>query len=191
VRAGPAVGVALVAATLLAPVLDPPGRPREISEHVLREAGVAAMAEVLDPNTPPTVVLLSNETYELLTPLYAAERQTAERSRDGQLIHFRWGLRDVVVIPSRDFVIGPADVLPPNHLYGAARLAEATFGVELPDGGGPVLVLQGGWRSQGMEDLRELARGVGPLGSTTSVPGLVALHLDLDAYGRALGVPDR
>jgi hypothetical protein len=40
-----------------------------------------------------------------------------------------------------------------------------------------------------MSDLVELARTVGPLGTTTSVPGLVGLYLDLDAYGRALGVP--
>ena len=59
----------------------------------------------------------------------------------------------------------------------------------MPSGGDPVLVLSGGWRSQGMADLVEVAGRVGPLGTTTSVPGLVALFLDLDAYGRALGDP--
>lgn len=184
----PAVVLGLVGARLLDPVLDPDARPREIAEHVLREQAIDAMAEALDPRTAPTVVLMSTETYELLTPLYTVERQSAERSADGQFLRFRWGERQVVVLPSRDFVSRPDQILQVNHLYTAARLAEADFGMSMPGGGDPVLVLSGGWRSQGMADLAELARSTGPLGTTTSVPGLVALFLDLDAYGKALGI---
>jgi len=189
-RAVPLLAVGLVGARLLAPVLDPESRPREISEHVLREQALEAMAEVLDPRIAPSVVLMSTETYELLTPLYTVERQSADRSQNGELLRFRWGSRDVIVLPSRDFVSRPEEIRQINHLYTAARLAEVEFGVRMPGGGQPVLVLSGGWRSQGMEDLAALARRVGPLGTTTSVPGLVGLYLDLDAYGRALGVPD-
>ena len=192
-RGMPTKGLALVAlglagARMLGPVLDPEGRPREISEHVLQEAAVVAMADVLDPQAGPPVVLMSTETYELLTPLYAVERQSAELSGDGELRRFRWGAREVVVLPSRDFVTRPEEMLQLNHLYTGARRAEAEFGIPMPSGGDPVLVLSGGWRSQGMADLADLAGRVGPLGTTQSVPGLVALFLDLDAYGRALGV---
>jgi hypothetical protein len=189
VRALPTVVLALVAARLAAPVLDPERRPREISEHVLREDAVAAMASVLDPNAPPPLVLMSHETYELLTPLYAVERRSAETSTDGQFLRFRWGSRDVVVLPSRDFATRPDEVLQPNHLYTGARMAAAELGVELPVADEPVLVLSGGWRSQGMADLVDLARSSGPLGTTTSVPGLVGLYLDFDAFRRALGQP--
>jgi hypothetical protein len=188
-RVVPAIVVGLLGARLAAPVLDPGSRPREISEHVLREDAVAAMAAVLDPSAPPRVVLMSHETYELLTPLYAVDRRTAETSSDGRFLGFRWGSRDVIVLPSRDFVTRPEDVLQPNHLYTGARLAAAELGVDLPGDGAPVLVLSGGWRSQGMADLVELDRRSGPLGTTTSVPGLVGLYLDFEAFGRALGQP--
>jgi hypothetical protein len=48
-----------------------------------------------------------------------------------------------------------------------------------------VLVLAGDWR-QSVFDLAELARQEGLSGETTIVPGLVAIALDLGAYGRAL-----
>jgi hypothetical protein len=186
-RAGTLVAVALVGARLLAPFLDSGARPREISEHVLTEAGVDAMAQVLDPDSPPQRVVMSNETYELLTPLYASERQTAERSRDGQFLRFRWGSREVLVLPSRDFASKPEELLQPNHLFTGTLMAEAEFGGSPPGRDSTVLVLSGGWRSQGLADLVELARRVGPLGTTTSVPGLVGLYLDFDAYRLALG----
>lgn len=188
-KAVPLLVLTLLGGRLLAPVLDPEERPREISEHVLRQEAVDAMAEVLDPRVDPPVILMSTETYEQLTPLYADARQSAQRSADGRFLWFRWGERDVIVLPSRDFVTRPDQLGLANHLYTGALVAEAESGIELPRGGEPVLVLSGGWRSQGIVDLVELARRVGPLGTTTSVPGLIALYLDLDAYGRALGVP--
>jgi len=186
-RVVPLILVGLVGARLATPILDPESRPREIAEHVLREEAVAAMASALDPSAPPRVVLMSHETYELLTPLYAVERRSAEASPDGRFLRFRWGARDVIVLPSRDFATRPDEVLQPNHLYTGARMAASELGVELPGDDSPVLVLSGGWRSQGMADLVELARQSGPLGTTTSVPGLVALYLDFGAFGRALG----
>jgi len=189
VRLLPTILVGLLGGRIAAPVLDSGSRPREIAEHVLREDAVAAMAAVLDPSAPPPVVLMSHETYELLTPLYAIERRSAETSPDGQFLRFRWGSRDVLVLPSRDFATRPEELLQPNHLYTGARMAASELGIDLPRGASPLLVLSGGWRSQGMADLVELARRSGPLGTTTSVPGLVGLYLDFDAYRRALGQP--
>jgi hypothetical protein len=74
----------------------------------------------------------------------------------------------------------------PNHLYTATHRAASGFGVALPENGEPVLVLSGGWQVQGIFELAEMSRRVGLRGTTQSVPGLIALTLDLEAYGRAL-----
>ena len=74
----------------------------------------------------------------------------------------------------------------PHHLYTAARKASEEFLDAPRSDGEPVLVLAGGWRSQGMEDLVGLSRDFESLGTTISVPGLIALSLDLDAYIRVL-----
>lgn len=188
-RVAPVVVLGLMAVKLLGPVLDPEERPRDTRERVLRTGALAAMADVLDPDAEPFVVLMSTETYQTLMPLYTVQRQTAERSRTGDMLRFRWGARDVIVLPGLDFASRPEEVGQVDHLYTGARLAEREFGVSMPGGGAPVLVLSGGWRFRGMSDLAELARRVGPLGTTSSVPGLIGLYLDLDAYGRALGDP--
>ncbi len=160
--------------------------PPEISEHVLQQGHLDAMSEVLDPQTAPSVVFMSTETYQLLMPLYTSERESAQRSGDGVLVHFEWGTRDVIVIPTRDFTVLPDQVGYPNHLYTVAQKAAVDFpGIGL-QGVGSVLVLAGGWRSQGMADLAELAGGAEPLGSTLSVPGLIAVELDMAAYLRVL-----
>jgi hypothetical protein len=101
-------------------------------------------------------------------------------------VHFRWGARDVVVIPTRDFNVLPDQVGYPNHLFTVAQKAAVDFpGIGMQEAAS-VLVLAGGWRSQGMADLAELAAGSESLGSTTSVPGLIAVELDMAAYARAL-----
>lgn len=185
----PLFAALLVGAKPLSAALDSDTRPREIAERVLRTDYVHAMADALDPRRPPRLVLMSTETYQLFMPLYTKERERAEASSDGLLLHFRWGSRDVVVLPDRDFLVFPADLGLPNHLYTAARRATAEFAVPWPpDVGQSALVLAAGWRSQGMEDLATLSRRSGPLGTTTSVPGFIAARLDLAAYGRALGV---
>jgi hypothetical protein len=49
-----------------------------------------------------------------------------------------------------------------------------------------ILVLAGGWRSQGMADLVEMAGDTEHLGSATGVPGLITVELDVAAYSKAL-----
>lgn len=160
--------------------------PPEISERVLQLGHLEAMEEVLDPQAPPGVIFMSTETFQLLTPLYAKERESARRSGDGVLLHFVWGSRDVVVLPSRDFTVLPQQIGYPNHLFTAVR----TVSMEFPSIGlseaDTILVLAGGWRSQGMADLVEMAGDTEPLGSATGVPGLIAVELDVAAYSKAL-----
>lgn len=186
----PMLAALLLGARPLAATFDSDARPREISERVLRVDYLDAMSDVLDPSGTPRLVLMSTETYQLLMPLYTDERQGADASADGLLLHFGWGARDVVVLPDRDFLVLPTELGRPNHLYTAARRATEEFGLAWPpDVGESALVLEAGWRSQGMEDLAELSRRTGFLGSTTYVPGFIAVRLDLAAYARALGLP--
>lgn len=167
-------------------VLGADRTPQEISERVLQMSHVAAMAEVLDPQAEPSLVFMSAETYYMLSPLFTLDRKTVRRSRDGLLTHVDWGSRDVFVMPHRDFASLPDQVGLPHHLYTAVRKATEEF-LEAPRAEGePVLVLAGGWRSQGMADLVELSQDFESLGTTISVPGLIALSLDLDAYMRVL-----
>jgi hypothetical protein len=182
----PVVGAVVVAAAPWGATLGAELRAREVGEQVLRQEHVAAMAEILDPRGEPRVVLMSLETYRLLVPLFARERQGAASSPDRLFAHFRWGERDVIVLPGADFAVGPNQVGQPNHLYSAAHVAAAGFGVALPDPGDHVLVLSGGWQVQGIFDLANLSRELGFAGTATSVPGLIGLSLDLEAYGRAL-----
>jgi hypothetical protein len=181
----PAVGGIVIAIGPWASTLAEELRVREVSEHVLREEHVEAMSEVLDPGTKPRVVFMSLETYRLLVPLFIRERQQAETSPDRLFAHFRWGDRDVIVLPGADFAVGPDRVGQPNHLFTAGRAAAAGFGVTLPARGEHVLVLSGGWQVQGIFELANLSREWDLAGTTTSVPGLIALSFDFEAYGRA------
>ncbi len=102
------------------------------------------------------------------------------------LLHFEWGARDVIVIPTRDFTVLPDQIGYPNHLYTVAQKAAVDFpSIGLGDVD-TILVLAGGWRSQGMSDLADMAGGTESLGSTLSVPGLIAVELDMAAYVRVL-----
>jgi len=157
--------------------------PRQ-PEQVLRNEHVAAL-EALDAGRPPRLVVMSVETYRLLLPLYATDRQQARTSADGSVTSFRWGERDVIVLPGLDLSVRRDQMERPNHLWTATRRAAADLGVELPRDGEQVLVLSGDWRGS-VFDLAELARQEGLSGETQLVPGLVAISLDLDAYGRAL-----
>lgn len=165
--------------------------PQGDGERVLQRAHVTAMAEALDPRAEPTLVFMSAETYIMLSPLYALERQTARMARDGTLIHFVWGSRDVFVLTAWDFVTRPDQVGLPYHLYTATQKAAEEFPDAHRSDGEPILLLEGGWRLGGMSDLIALSGEYGSLGTTISVPGLIALTLDLDAYARVLGEASR
>jgi hypothetical protein len=179
-----------LAGTVLAGLLlrSPLGAERAepaLAEQVLRTEHVAAMGAALDPLAAPRMVVMSRETFRLLLPLYFEERQTGRTSADGSFLHFRWGTRDVVVLPGLDVAARRDQMEQPNHLWSGTRRAAAELDVALPENGEPVLVLSGSWR-QGVFDLAELARQEGLGGETHLVPGLISVSLDLAAYGRAL-----
>jgi hypothetical protein len=179
------VAAVAVAGLLLRSQLGADQAEPALVEQVLRNEHVTAMGDALDPARPPPLVVMSVETYRLLLPLYARDRQQARISTDGSLVHFRWGERDVVVLPGLDISVRRDQMDLANHLWTGTRRAAAELGVELPRDGEQVLVLSGDWR-RSVFDLAELARQEGLAGETQIVPGLIAVSLDLGAYGRAL-----
>ena len=104
----------------LGSLLGADGIPQGYPERVVQATHIAAMAEALDPAAEPKIVFMAAETYAMLSPLYALERQTARMSRDGMLMHFVWGSRDVFVLPAWEFASRPDQVGQSNHLYTAA-----------------------------------------------------------------------
>ena len=72
-------------------------------------------------------VFMSEETYNMLSPLFTLERQTARKSRDGSLTHLVWGSRNVFVLPDWDFASRPDQIGLPNHLYTASQRAAGEF----------------------------------------------------------------
>ncbi len=185
-RAALALGAVLAGLLLRSPLGTELAAPA-LPEHVIREEHVDAMADVLSPRSAPRLVVMSLETYRMLMPLYYRERQGARVSADGSYLHFRWGARDVVVLPGLDIAVRRNQVEQPNHLHTGTMRAASELQVPLPGDGETVLVLSGDWR-RSVFDLSELAREAGLEGATQSVPGLVAITLDLEAYGRALGL---
>jgi len=179
----PLAAVVVGGLLLRAPLGADEAEPRQ-PEQVLRNEHVAAL-EALDPRRPPRLVVMSVETYRLLLPLYATDRQQARTSASGSVMSFRWGERDVIVLPGLDLSVRRDQMERPNHLWTGTLGAADELGVELPRDGEPVLVLSGDWR-RSVFDLAELARQEGLSGETQIVPGLVAISLDLGAYGRAL-----
>lgn len=188
-RTSLAAALLLLGLLLGGPLLDSDRRPREISERVLRTDAMEAMSEVLSPTADPRLVLMSTETYELLSPLLVDQKDQARVATDGGLTYVPWGRRDVLVLPNRDFSVRARELGRRNHLLTAIRLGPEEFDVQAPEPDERVLVVHGGWRSDGMLALRELARAQPGLGSATYVPGLVSVELDLQAYRRALGLP--
>jgi hypothetical protein len=180
-----AIAVVVVACLLLRGPLGADQVEPSQPEQVLRNEHVAAL-EALDPGRPPRLVVMSVETYRLLLPLFSRERQQARASADGSAMSFRWGERDVIVLPGLDLSVRRDQLDRPNHLWTGTRRAAADLGVALPPDGEQVLILSGDWRAS-VFDLAELARQEGLSGETQLVPGLVAIALDLNAYGRALG----
>ena len=102
-RAGAAVAVAAVLVAARTPVGDAlgvPDSPWAAPERVLRQANLAEMLDVLDPEGSPRLILMDLQTYYLLLPFYYADRTDADVTGGAPFFHFRYGRRDVVVARS-------------------------------------------------------------------------------------------
>lgn len=162
-----------------------PFRPMSMEERLVRTDSIAPLVvSRLDPTEGPRTILMSQQTYNLLMPLYAGERQETGGAFDPlKPYSFRYGDRMIFVAPTWDWS-GIDDVIQvvPSLPGGPA---EGT----VDDGTRTILLLAGGWGSGIFRDFPELARdgvirGVsraletGPDGG--GIVRVMAVLLDLD-----------
>lgn len=133
----------------------PDPRTSATEELILRHDDLAPLVvERLDREAGPRLILMTEQTYNLLAPFYTSDRNELTWSADSTLMHFRYGSRDVVVARTWDWE-------PPLDVAAVA----VSLGDKLPelhtDEESTALLLAGGWGSVFFllaPDLRE--RGV-------------------------------
>lgn len=164
------------------------------SDRVLRQSDLGRMVDLLDPTGRPQLVLMSAQTFYLLLPFYADERESAAFSPDQSAFHFDYGARTILVSAAWDFTLGgprmdePAAAVagPPSDVRTFLSEASRAFPEldlrEHPE----ALVLVGGWRPAFVDELRSLSAAVPLIRSMSSVPGLNAFVVDGPALVEAL-----
>jgi hypothetical protein len=144
------------------------------AEQVLRRVDLTRVVDVLDPEGEPHLVVMGAETFYLLLPFYAAEREDGVFSADSTLLEFPYGSRRVLVAWTW-VLTAAADEDAPGHLATTLALAAADFPDLRLDVARDGVLLVGAGRGPLL--LREIAARTGPepivLGER-SVPGLSA-----------------
>jgi hypothetical protein len=70
----------------------------ELAEQVIRRQDLASLVvEQLGPEGAPRTILMSEQTYNLLMPLYPSAREDVRMSDDAALLTFSYGAREIVV----------------------------------------------------------------------------------------------
>ena len=108
----------------------------------------------MDPESGPSTILMTEQSYNLLMPLYADQREDARTSADGTVFGFPYGSRTIVVAKKWDWDTSE-DV--------ARTLSTGSSVPGLPvSSDDPILVVAGGWGSLLFSRILELeASGAG------------------------------
>ncbi|MDH3270522.1 MAG: glycosyltransferase family 39 protein [Gemmatimonadota bacterium] len=113
-----------------------------LEERLIRRADIAPLIlETLDPEEGPPVILMTEQTFNVLMPLYPREKGGLVFSQDSTFMHFPYGDREIVVARTWDWA-SVADLVSRLGRV-AAHLPEGRW-----DGVSPVVVLAGGWGSE-------------------------------------------
>lgn len=180
-----AVGVVLLTGDDLGRRIGGPRAPGAAPERVLRSADVAIMRDVLDPQEGPSLVVMGRQTFYLLLPLYARERDRANFAADSSVFHFRIGDRDVVAASGWDLRALPGVDGDASYLLDALQTADSAFGEVDLQRDSVALLLAGGWALPVVSELSAMSSTDPLILGAREVPGLVALLLDVGAYRRA------
>jgi hypothetical protein len=161
----------------------------------LRRASLAQVMPLLSSDARPELVVVPEQAFYLLLPLWARERETATVSADGSAFHFQWGQRRVLVSRYWDFSApaeeGSASVHRADGRFALhiGRFLESSnrsfpeLGISDRD---EALVAIGGWETAFVSQLKAL-RGDPPLiRAAREVPGLHAFVVDLGGITAAL-----
>jgi hypothetical protein len=149
------VGAAVLAVALLAggPLEGVFGvaleRTNTTEEQVVRRADLAPLVvRQMAPDGEPRTIVMTEQSYNLLMPLYADQREDADMSPDSTHFGFTFGRRAIVVARTWDWD-SAADAL------ASIEAAPSVPAVSGPSGG-PVLLVVGGWGSGVFSDLPRL-----------------------------------
>lgn len=153
------------------------------TERVLRESYLQAMLPELDPNGEPELMVMSDQTFNLLLPFYPAQREEAVFSADSSAFHFPYGDRRILVSRSWAFLSlenGPS----PTDLREFIRSADREFaalGIRQRD---RLLFVDGGWGLPVAVQIQQAAPRRPLVVSSRVVPGL---HAFVVRTGELLG----
>lgn len=123
---------------------------------------------------------MSAQTFYLLTPFYAADREAATYSTDSTAFHFPYGRRHVVVSTAWNFLI--SDPAAPEPPPADLKLFLATADEFFPDLAvterDRAMILVGGWRTPFVDRLEAASSRHPFIRSVLHVPGLYAFDVD-------------
>ena len=182
-------GEALLGGTAAASSSGPSNATEE--KVILWDDMAGLVVQRMDRESGPRIILSTEQTYHLLSPLYPSDRESPVFSADSSLFRFSYGSREIVVRRGWDWE-GADDMLTvlgslPARLPGLRAAGEDQ-----------VLVLAGGWGSPLLEDVANLRQQGQAVDQTWAlgrdhagqpVARLAALVVDLEAV-RA-GIPDQ
>lgn len=161
---------------------DYPPMGSAADERALRREDVRSLVtERLDPEGTPRVLLMSFQTFNLLMPVYATERQEITATSPPDLMSFSFGSRDVIVSGLWDW--SRWDDVRQLVLSLPARLPATT-----PRATERVLLLAGGWESPLIAGETDVAgasvldRLTGEDRAGDTVTRLMAFELDPGAF---------
>jgi len=167
VVAGGALLILLVAGAPIERALGGPEsgglRTNATEERVIRRADLAPLiVEHMAPSGEPEIILMSEQSYNLLMPLYPSDRELVTPSRDGSAFYFDYGDRQIVVTRQWDFA-GAQDLA-----RTLERFPDLLTRVERSDPP-TVLAVVGGWGSSILPQAAGLARLGVVIQATTAI----------------------
>lgn len=125
----------------LAPGAISDRRTNATEERTLRTLDLAPLVvNRLDPQGEPRIILMTEQTYYLMMPLYPTDRHPIHQGRDGRFLHFAYGARHVVVARSWDWE-------PPFDLASVVWSLDEAVPDVVTEQDRELLVLAGGWGS--------------------------------------------
>ncbi|MBT8488258.1 MAG: glycosyltransferase family 39 protein, partial [Gemmatimonadetes bacterium] len=150
------------------------------TERVLREPYLQAMLPELDPAADPELMVMSDQTFNLLLPFYPAEREQAVFSADSSSFHFPYGERRILVSRTWAF-LSLADGRPNTDLQSFLQRSDDDFeelGLRSRD---RIMFVDGGWGLPVAVQIQQVAASGSPLvASSRVVPGLHSFVLRTD-----------
>lgn len=151
------------------------------ADRVLRQDDLGTVVGALDPRAEPDLIVMSAQTFYLLTPFYAADREGATYSTDSTAFHFPYGRRHVLVSTAWDFSVsdpGAPEPPPPGDLEPFLATAEESFPDLAVTERNRAVILVGGWRPPFVDRLGAASSRHPFIRSVLNVPGLYAFDVD-------------